>query len=332
MTLDRRALLGAAAGLLAAPAVHGQTGPAAGPASAPWPNRPVTILVPWGPGGSTDAFARVLAQRLQADLKQTVLVENRVGANGTIGLAYAARQAPDGYTVVVSPNSTYAIAPWIYNLGFEVEKAFDGIGLLMSMPMFMMVGRHSPAKTLADFVAAAKKPNNNLTFANPGIGATTHIAHELLQRMAGFEIADIGYRGGGPAIQAVVAGEASMLFMPASAVMGLLASGDLRALGVATAQRTPLAPDVPTIAEQGYPGFEVVEHIAMLAPAGVPKPTLERINAAARAAMNAPDMKAKWDSMVITPEDMPLAAWNPYLAAESGKWEKFVKTLNIKVQ
>lgn len=324
MTLNRRALLGAA-GLLAAPGLLSAQ-------EAPWPNRPVTILVPWGPGGSTDAFARVLAQRLQADTKQTFLVENRVGANGTIGLAHAARQAPDGYSLVVSPNSTYAIAPWIYNLGFEVDKAFDGIGLLMSMPMFMMVGRQSPARTVADFVAAAKRPNNNLTFANPGIGATTHMAHESLQKAAGFQITDVGYRGGGPAIQAVVAGEASMLFMPASAVMGLLASGDLRALAVASSKRSPLAPDIPTVAEQGYPGFEVVEHIAMLAPAGVPKPVLERINAAARAAMNAPDMKPRWDQMAITPEDMPLAGWGPYLAAESGKWRALVRTLDIKVQ
>jgi len=321
MLSRRNVLVGAS--LLATPALAQE---------APWPNRPVTILVPWGPGGSTDAFARVLAQRLSADLGQTFLVENRVGANGTIGLAHAARQKPDGYTVVVSPNSTYAIAPWIYNLGFEVAQAFDGIGLVMSMPIFMMVGRQSPAKSLAEFVDMAKKPNNKLTFANPGTGSTVHMAFEMLAKQSGFTVDDIGYRGGGPAIQAVVGGEASLLFMPASAVMGLLASGDLRPLGVATAKRSPLAPAVPTIAEQGYPGFEVVEHIAMLSPAGTPRPILEKLNAAARSAMNAPDMKAKWDQMVVTPEDMPLDGWPAYLAAESGKWQSFVKTLNIKVQ
>src|SRR4051794_19981679 len=208
MTIDRRALLATVAALVAAPAIGRAQ-------EAPWPNRPVTILVPWGPGGSTDAFARVLAQRLSTDLNQTFLIENKVGANGTIGLAAAARAKPDGYTLVVSPNSTYAIAPWIYNMGFDVDKAFDGVGLVMSMPIFMMVGRASPAKSLADFIAMAKKPSNNLTFANPGVGATTHMANELLLKRAGIEVADIGYRGGGPAIQAVVAGEASMLFMPA---------------------------------------------------------------------------------------------------------------------
>jgi len=325
MTVNRRTLLGGAAALLAAPGRLAAQ-------EAPWPNRPVTILVPWGPGGSTDAFARVLAQRLTADLNQTFLVENRVGANGTIGLGVAARARPDGYTLVISPNSTYAIAPHIYNLGYEVERAFVGVGLVMSMPIFMMVGRASPARSLADFLAMARRPNHGLTFANPGVGATTHMANELLMQQAKIELADIGYRGGGPAIQAVVAGEASMLFMPASAVMGLLASGDLRALGVATLQRTPLAPEVPTIAEQGFPGFEVVEHIAMLAPAGTPPAIVERANAACRAAMMAPDMKARWDAMVVTPEARPAGEWTGYLAAESGKWRALVRTLNITVQ
>jgi tripartite-type tricarboxylate transporter receptor subunit TctC len=185
---------------------------------------------------------------------------------------------------------------------------------------------------LADFLAAARRPNHGITFANPGVGATTHMANELLMKEAKIEIADIGYRGGGPAIQAVVAGEATMLFMPASAVMGLLANGDLRALGVATLQRTPLAPEVPTIAEQGFPGFEVVEHISLLAPAGTPKAVLEKANAAARAAMLAPDMKPRWDAMVVTPEARPQAEWDGYLATESGKWRDLVRTLNIRVQ
>jgi tripartite-type tricarboxylate transporter receptor subunit TctC len=325
MTIHRRTMIAAAAGLLATPATaRAQEGP--------WPSRPVTLLVPWGPGGSTDAIARVLAQRLSTDLGQPFVVENRVGANGTIGLGLAARAKPDGYTLVISPNSTYAIAPHIYALGYEVERAFAGVGLVMSMPIFMMVGRQNPARSLADFLAAARRPNHGMTFANPGVGATTHMANELLMKEARIELADIGYRGGGPAIQAVVAGEATMLFMPASAVMGLLANGDLRALGVATLQRTPLAPEVPTIAEQGFPGFEVVEHISLLAPAGTPQPVLEKANAACRAALLAPDMKSRWDAMVVTPEARPQAEWAGYLAAESGKWRDLVRTLNIRVQ
>ena len=219
----RRALLAGAAGLLATPATLRAQ-------EASYPGRPVTVVVPWAAGGSTDAFARVLAGRLSTDLGQGFVVDNRTGANGTIGLTSAARARPDGHTLIVLPNSTYAVAPHLYPLGFEVEKAFAGVGLLVSMPMFMLVGRSSPAKTLADYVALAKQPGAKLTYANSGIGATSHLATEMLLQAAGIEVADVGYRGGGPAIQGVVAGETGMLFMPAAAVMGLMASGDLRAL------------------------------------------------------------------------------------------------------
>ncbi|MDO9708090.1 Bug family tripartite tricarboxylate transporter substrate binding protein [Paracraurococcus lichenis] len=325
MTTTRRAVLAGAAALLAAPAaLRAQEGP--------YPSRPVTVVVPWAAGGSTDAFARLLAQRLSADLGQGFVVDNRTGANGTIGLASAARARPDGYTVIVLPNSTYAVAPHLYPLGFTVEQAFAGVGLLVSMPMFMLVGRATPVTTLAEYVALAKRPGMKPTYANAGIGATSHLATEMLLQAAGIEVADIGYRGGGPAIQAVVAGEAGMLCMPAAGVMGLMASGDLRALAVASPQRTPLAPEVPTFAEQGYPQVEIIEHIAMLAPAGTPQPILETLNAACRKALTAPDMTPAIEKQVVTAEARPLAEWPSYLAAESRKMAEIVRARNIRVQ
>ena len=321
----RRALLAGTAGLLAAPA--GLRAQDAG-----YPSRPVTVVVPWAAGGSTDALARVLAGRLSTDLGQGFVVDNRTGANGTIGLASAARARPDGHTVIVLPNSTYAVAPHLYPLGFEVEKAFAGVGLLVSMPMFMLVGRASPARTLADYVALAKQPGTRQTYANSGIGATSHLAAEMLLQAAGIEVADVGYRGGGPAIQGVLTGETGMLFMPASAVMGFMAAGDLRALAVASPRRSPLAPEVPTFAEQGYPAVEIIEHIAMLAPAGTPQPLLQTLNAACRAALTAPDMKPRLDALAVTPEAQPLAEWPPYLAAESHRMAEIVRVRNIRIQ
>ena len=323
MKTNRRALLGAATGLLAAPAL-GQ--------EAPWPSRPVTVVVPWAPGGSTDAFTRVLAAGLATALGQSFVVDNRTGANGTIGLTSAVRARPDGYTIVVLPNSTYAIAPHLYPLGFEVERAFAGVGLLVSMPMFMLVPRASPARSLADYIALAKQPGSRQSYANSGIGATSHLATELLLQSAGIEVQDVGYRGGGPAIQGVLAGETGMLFMPASAVTGFMASGDLRALAVASPQRSPLAPEVPTFAEQGYPQVEVVEHIAMLAPAGTPPAILERLNASSRAVLTAPESKPRLDALAVTPEARPIGEWPAYLAAESAKWGAVVKARNIRVQ
>jgi len=297
-----------------------------------WPSRPVTVVVPWAAGGPTDAFARILAQRLSTDLGRPFVVDNRDGANGTIGMAAAARMRPDGYTVVITPNSTYAVAPHLYQLSYDAERAFVGVGLLVSSPLFMLVPRNAPASSVADYVALAKRPNNGLTYANAGIGATSHLATEMLLQMAEIEVAEIGYRGGGPAIQAVLAGETGMLFMPAAAVMPYIQSGELRALAATTRARSPLAPAIPTFQELGYPGFEVVEHVAMLAPAGTPEPILRRLNAACIAALRSPDMQPRLQAMAVTPEAQPIEAWPAYFRAESDKWRDFVRARNIRVQ
>lgn len=324
MTITRRSLALAAGGLALPAVLRAQ--------EAEWPNRPVTVIVPWPPGGPTDAFARVMCQKLSTDLGQPFVVDNRGGANGTIGMAAAARTKPDGYSLVITPNSTYAVAPHLYNVAYEQEKAFAGVSLLVSSPLFMLVPRNSPAKSVADYVAMAKQPNARLTYANAGVGATSHLATEMLLQMAGIEVDEVGYRGGGPAIQAVLAGEAGMLFMPAAAVMSHIQSGDLRALAATTRERSPLAPSVPTFEELGFKGFEVVEHVGMLAPAGVAEPLLKKINAACAKALRAPDMQARWQTMAVTPEAQPLEAWPAYAKAESDKWREFVKARNIRVQ
>lgn len=325
MLLSRRGLISAALGL-AAPAVFSAW------AQEAHPSRPVNVIVPWGPGGPTDAFARVLSQRLSTDLGQPFPVDNRVGANGTIGMAFAARARPDGYTVVIAPNSTYAVAPHLYQLPYNNDRDFVGVGLLVSMPIFMLVHRSSPATTVAEYVALARRPNARLTYANASVGATSHLATEMLLQSTGIEVLEVNYRGGGPAVQAVVAGEAGMVFMPAAAVMGFIRSGELRALGVASVTRSPLAPDVPTFREQGFPDVEIVEHVAMLAPAGTPRPILERLNAASRTALRAPDMQPRLDTLAVTAETRQLAEWADYAAAESAKWGAVVRARNIRVQ
>lgn len=321
MKLHRRGLMAATLGL-AAPAF----------AQEAFPSRPVSVVVPWAPGGPTDAFARVISQRLSTDLGQPFVVDNRAGANGTIGMGFAARARPDGYTIVITPNSTYAVAPHLYQLPYDQGRDFVGIGLLVSMPIFMLVPRNSPARTLADYIAMARRPNHGMTYANAGVGATSHLATEMLLQAANLEVLEVGYRGGGPAIQAVIANEAGMLFMPAAAVMGFMRSGDLRALGVASAERSPLAPDVPAFRELGFPQVEIVEHVGMLAPAGTPPAILERLNAASRAALLAPDMRPRLEALAVTPEVRPLAEWNSYAAAESAKWGEVVRARNIRIQ
>ena len=298
-----------------------------------WPARPVTIVVPWPPGGPTDTFARVLAARLSQDTGKSFVVDNRGGANGTIGMAAAARMRPDGTTFVLAPNSTYAIAPALYkNTPYSQEKDFVGVGLLGSMPLFMLVPKSSPAKTVAEYVAMAKAPGAKKVYANAGVGATSHLATEMLLQMAGIEVTEIGYRGGGPAIQGVMAGEADMFFMPAAAVMSFMQSGDLRALGNTMRVRSPLAPEVPTFEELGYKGFEVVEHVGLMAPAGTPPAILEKMNAACARALSNPEVKPRLDSIAVTPDVRPVAEWPAYAATESAKWREFVAARGITIQ
>jgi tripartite-type tricarboxylate transporter receptor subunit TctC len=297
-----------------------------------YPSRPVTVLVPWAAGGSTDAFARVLAARLGGDLGQPFVVDNRTGASGTIGMAAAARARPDGQTVVIAPNSTYAIAPHLYQLPYDTERAFAAVGLLASMPIVMAVPRASPARTLAEYVELAKRPGAREAWANAGAGATTHVASELLQQMAGIELTDVGYRGGGPAIQGVLAGDAGMIFIPASAVTSLIAAGDLRALAVTTRERSPALPEVPTFAESGYPEYEVVEHLAMFVPAGTPQPIVGKLSRACAAAMRAPEVVERLAALTVVPTPQPPEAWPAYFAAESGRWRELVRARNIRVQ
>ncbi|MCR0984954.1 Bug family tripartite tricarboxylate transporter substrate binding protein [Roseomonas populi] len=297
-----------------------------------WPARPVTVVVPWGPGGSTDTFARLLAARLAADLGKPFPIDNRFGANGTIGFASVARARPDGYTVMVATVSTYAMAPHLLQLPYDNATAFSGVGQLAQMPMFMVVPRSSPIRTLADYVAQAKRNPGRETYANSGAGSSTHLATELFLQQAGIQVTEVGYRGGGPATQAVINGEAGMVFVVSSGVMPFLQSGGLRALAVTTRERTPLAPEVPTFAELGFPEYEVVEDLAMLAPAGTPVPTLERLNAACAAAMQAPDVAERLTALAVTPKVRPASEWPAYLAAENAKWRDLIRSREIRIQ
>ena len=324
--LTRRAFATASLALGVASAARAQG------AAGNWPDKPVTAVVPWPAGGPTDAFARLISQRLSTDLGRPFVVDNRGGANGTIGMTSAARARPDGYTVVIAPNSTYAVAPHLYKVPYEQERDFVGVGLLVSSPLFMLVPRSSPVKSVAEYVALVKQPKSKEDYANAGVGATSHLATEMFMQSAGIEVNEVGYRGGGPAIQAAIAGEVGMLFMPAAAVMPFIQSGDLRPLAATTRERSPLEPEVPTFQELGYQGFEVVEHVAMLAPAGTPTPILQKLNAACAAALRAPDMQPKLQAMAVTPEAQPLEAWPTYFRAESDKWRDFVRSRNIRLQ
>jgi len=301
-------------------------------AQSDWPSRPVTLVVPWAAGGSTDAVARILAQRLSQDTGRSFVVDNRTGANGTIGFNSVARSRPDGHTLLVSTVSTYAMAPWLMQLPYDNERDLTGIGLLASMPIIMVVNPRFPARSLAEFVEMARRPGHGITYANSGTGSSTHLATELFLREARLEIADIGYRGGAPAVQAVLANETPMVFQAASGILPHIQSGALRALAIATRERSSLTPDIPTFAEQGFPGVEVVEHIALQAPAGTPEAVIRRMNALARAALEAPETRERLAALAVVPTVGSPEAWPAYFAAENAKWREVIRARNIRVQ
>ncbi|MFC7739357.1 Bug family tripartite tricarboxylate transporter substrate binding protein [Roseomonas sp. GCM10028921] len=304
------------------------------PASAQesYPSRSVTITVPFPAGGSTDTVARLLAARLGTDTGQPFVVDNRGGANGTVGSALVARARPEGYNLLFTPNSSYAMGAHLYPLTYDNERAFVGVGLVASMPIFMVVPKNLPARTLQEFIEVAKRPSQKLFYANSGVGSSTHLATEMFFQQAGIEMPDVVYRGGGPALQGVLQGEAQMVFQAASGVIPFLQSGDVRALAVTTKQRSDLAPDVPTFAEAGFPDYEVVEHIALFAPAGTPAPVVRRINAAVASAMNHPEIVERLRTLAVTPTVGTPEEFPVYFAAENAKWREVIRSRNIRIQ
>ena len=325
--LTRRTLGRAAAALAVAPAL-----PAIARAQGAWPDRAVTLVVPWAAGGSTDAVARILAQRLSQDTGRSFVVDNRTGANGTIGFNSVARARPDGTTLLVSTVSTYAMAPWLLPLPYDNERDFVGIGRVATMPIIMVVNPSFPARNVQEFVAAARQPNHRITYANSGTGSSTHLATELFLQEAGISIPDVGYRGGGPAVQAVMANETPMVFQAASGILPQIQAGTLRALGIASAERSPLAPEIPTFAEQGFRGVIVEEHIALQGPAGLPAEIIQRANQLFKAAAEAAETRQRLAALAVVPTVTTPESWPAYFAAENAKWRDMIRSRNIRLQ
>jgi tripartite-type tricarboxylate transporter receptor subunit TctC len=321
---NRRSLLLAAA---AAPfAAH-----RAAAQASDWPNRPVTVVVPWPAGGSTDVMVRVLMQRMSGDLGQPFVIDNRAGATGTVGHAWVARQRPDGYTLLTGTNSTYAIAPHLYpSLPYDNERGFTPITQLATNPQMLCVHPSLPVNTFAEFLAHARANPGRLPFGTSGIGGTSHLATELLMAMANLQMLHVPYRGGGPAAQAILAGETKVTFVDAITAIPFLRAGQLRALGVSTAERTPLATDVPTIAEVGLPGYQSSTDFGMFAPAGMPDPLLRRIHAATVGALRSQEVTEKLLQQGMTPAGSTPEEFVAYLRREGEKWGEIIRARNIR--
>ena len=298
-----------------------------------YPNKPVRLIVPWAAGGSTDSIGRILAQKLGDYTGQQWIVDNRGGATGTIGHALAARAAPDGYTLLLGTNSTFAIAPHLYkDLPYDSEKAFAPITLVAISPQIMSVHPSLPVRSVKELIALARAQPGKIAFSTAGVGATSHLATELFMNLAKVKLQHIPYKGGGPSATALISGETALSFVDVITALPQAKGGRLRPLATSTAKRTPLMPDLPTIAESGLPGFESVTSFGMFAPAGTPSAIVTRVSRDAVKALSANDVKEKLraqgvDAVGSTPEELVV-----HQKQETAKWGKVIREQGIKFQ
>jgi tripartite-type tricarboxylate transporter receptor subunit TctC len=275
-----------------------------------YPTKPVRLIVPFPPGGSTDIVARIVAQKLGERIGQPLVVENRGGAGGTIGTEAVAKATPDGYILGFASTSTHAVAPAVYTkLGYDPVRDFAPISLVAVTPYLLVVSPKVDVKSLKEFVAYVKARPGKLNYASAGTGSTTHLAMEMLKSAAGLFILHIPYNGNGPAGTAVIAGDVEFLFGSLPAVLPHAKSGRVRALAVGTPKRSPSLPDVPTVAESGFPGFDASLWLAVMAPAGTPAPVIDRLNKEIVAVVRSPDAadalnKAGAEPTTSTPADL----------------------------
>ena len=321
--LHRRTLLATA---LAAPALR------AASAQGTWPTRPIVMVNPWPPGGSSDTMARLFAQRFTEMLGQNVVVENRAGASGTIGHGHVAQQRPDGYTLLFATNSTYAIAPHLLaQLPYDNRRAFTGISLVARTAQGLCVHPSLPVNDMAQFLAHVRANPGQVNFSSAGIGASSHLATELLMARAGLNMVHVPYRGGAPSAQALLAGETKMSFVDVITALPHRAAGTLKLLAVSTATRTPLAPDVPTLQEAGVADFESSTDMALLAPAGLPAPIVERLAATVRTAVQDPAFRQRVVAQGAEPVGSSPAEFDAYWTRESEKWGALIRGRGIRM-
>jgi tripartite-type tricarboxylate transporter receptor subunit TctC len=308
----------------------GFAGGTAGAQTADYPNRPIKMLVGFGAGGGTDIVARIVAQKMSESFGQSVVVENRTGASGMIAATDVAKSEPDGYTLMMGSQTTYAVAPNLYRkVTVDPVKDFAGVALTGASPLVLVVNPSFPAHTVAEVIAMAKASPGKINFGTGGAGTTPHMTAELFQHVAGIKMTHIAYRGEAPAINDLVAGQIPVMFANLSAVMGQIKSGTLRAIAVTSAARSPSAPDIPTVAET-LPGFAAETWFGIVAPAGTPHDIILRLNAAARQALAAPDTKQRFADLGMTTGSSSPEELDAYIKSEIAKWSAVIKDANVQ--
>jgi len=301
-------------------------------AAQPWPSKPIKYIVPFAPGGTTDLLGRTLSEKLSVALGEPVVVENKPGAGGGIGADFTAKSAPDGYTIMGGTISTHAINASLYsNLPYDPVRDFVAITLIARLPNLLVINPSIPARNVSELIALMKANPGKYTFASSGNGTSQHLSGELFKSMAGVDMQHIPYKGSPPALQDVVGGQVSMTFDNITTALPLAKAGKLRALAVTTATRSSAAPDVPTLAESGLPGFEVGSWQGVFAPAATPPEIVRRLNTEIVKIINMPDVREKLTSLGAEPVGDTPEQFSAYVKAEVVKWSDVVKRSGAKI-
>lgn len=315
-----------AAMALGATAVFAMT---AAPARADYPDKAVRIIVPYTPGGFNDTMARLFAKKLQEAMGQPFIVENKPGAGTVIGTEAGARAAPDGYTLVIVGFPLVSNQFLYRKLPYDAKKDFEPIIVGAQTPNFLVVKASSPIQSLADFVKRAKAQPGKLNYATAGTGTSNHLTMAYFQEEAGLQMVQVPYKGSAPMVTDLLGGQVDTMFDNTPNVLPHIKAGKMRALGVTSAKRSPLAPDVPTVAEQGYPGFEVSVWYGLAAPAGTPRPIVERLNAELNKALQSADVRKVFADQGVEPVGGSLDDFRRFFDAQMSKWSKVIQTAGI---
>lgn len=295
-------------------------------AQEPWPNKPIKLVIPFAPGGTSDILGRLLGEKLQGALKQTVLVENRAGAGGVLGADVVAKSPADGYTLLLGTIASHAINPAMKpKMPYDALKDFAPVILLGSISNVLLVGADQPYKSVKDLIAAAKAKPDSIAFASAGQGSSQHMSGELFKLLAGADLAHVPYKGSAPAIQDVIGHQIPASFETVTVALPHIQSGKVRALAVTSAQRATALPQVPTMQEAGVPGFDVASWQALYAPAGTPAPVVARLNSELAKILLQPDVKARLDTLGLVHSPNSAAQFADFNRQEVAKWSRVAR-------
>jgi tripartite-type tricarboxylate transporter receptor subunit TctC len=324
--MKRRFLFGTLAALALAAAV-----PTARGQDPAWPSKTIKIVVPFAAGGTSDALARLLAEKLQAAWKQPVIVENRAGAGGVIGADVVAKSPPDGYTLLLGTIASHAINPALQpKMPYDAAKDFVPVFFVGNIANVLLVGANQPYKSVKELVAAAKAKPGTIAYGTPGAGSSQHLSGVKFALDAGIELVHVPYKGSGPSMQDLIAGQIPMSFETALVAIPQINAGKVRALAVTPAKRAKVLPEVPTLAESGLKGFDVASWQAIFAPAGTPKPIVDKLNAELTKIVAETPVAARLFTMGVENVPMTPAQFADFQRAELAKWAKIVKDGNVR--